>query len=186
MQVNERNVYAPNGNFSFDGSETGSDIADFLLGAPASYTQASFQVLDSRTKYGAAFAQDSWRVTPNLTINYGVRWEVSMPWYDTQNKIETIVPGQQSTRISRERLRDGFSRATRAFPPRWRPPRGTISPRAWGLPGRPTCSAGILGKLFGGPGKTSIRAAAGHVSTPRFRTPAFSRKWPTRLTACSG
>ena len=97
MQVNERNVYAPSGSFSFDGSETGSDIADFLLGAPASYTQASFQLLDSRTKYGSVYAQDSWRIKPNLTINYGVRWEASMPWYDTQNKIETIVPGQQST-----------------------------------------------------------------------------------------
>jgi hypothetical protein len=68
LQVNERNIYAPNGNFSFDGSETGSDIADFLLGAPASYTQASFQVLDSRTRYGAAFVQDSWRVKVELYV----------------------------------------------------------------------------------------------------------------------
>ena len=33
-QVNERNVCAPNGSFSFDGSETGNDIADYLLGRP--------------------------------------------------------------------------------------------------------------------------------------------------------
>jgi hypothetical protein len=33
LQINERNIYAPNGNFDFDGSETGHDIADFLLGA---------------------------------------------------------------------------------------------------------------------------------------------------------
>ncbi len=57
----------PMGISTFDGSETGSDIADFLLGAPAQYIQASFQVLDSRTRYGAAFAQDSWRIKPNFT-----------------------------------------------------------------------------------------------------------------------
>ena len=44
------------GNYTFDGSETGHDVADFLLGAPASYIQAALQVLDSRTKYGAALA----------------------------------------------------------------------------------------------------------------------------------
>jgi hypothetical protein len=160
MQVNERNVYTPSGSFSFDGSETGSDIADFLLGAPASYIQASFQVLDSRTRYGAAFAQDSWRVKPNLTINYGVRWEVSMPWYDTQNKIETIVPGQQSTQFP-------------GAPPGWVFPGdkgipSTLAPTTWnnfaprlGLAWSPDVSTGILGKLFGGPGKTSIRAATG-------------------------
>ena len=160
MQVNERNVYAPNGNFSFDGSETGSDIADFLLGAPASYTQASFQVLDSRTRYGAAFAEDSWRISPSLTLNYGVRWEVSMPWYDTQNKIETIVPGQQSTVFP-------------GAPPGWVFPGdkgipSTLAPTTWnnfaprlGLAWAPHASGGILGALLGSPGKTSIRAAFG-------------------------
>ena len=165
-QVNERRVELPNGSFSFDGSETGNDFADFLLGAPESYTQASLQVLDSRTKYGSAYAQDSWRVTPNFTVNYGVRWEFSQPWYDTQNKIETIVPGVQST----------------VFPGA---PKGWLVPGDPGLPGggkipatlaptdyhlfaprlglawSPAATEGILGKLFGGPGKTSIRAASG-------------------------
>ena len=166
LQINERNVYAPNGNFTFDGSETGHDVADFLLGAPASYIQASYQVLDSRTKYGAAFAQDSWRVTPNFTLNYGVRWEVSMPWYDTQNKIETIVPGVQSTVLP-------------GAPNGWLVPGdpggigggkipSTLAPTTWdnfaprlGLAWSPNVSEGFLRKLLGGPGKTSIRAAAG-------------------------
>ncbi len=100
LQINERNTCAPNGDFTFDGSETGVDFADFLLGAPVSYNQCSQQFLDSRTRYGALYVQDSYKVKPNLTINLGLRWEVSMPWYDTQGKIETIVPGRAVHSIS--------------------------------------------------------------------------------------
>ncbi|PYQ94649.1 MAG: TonB-dependent receptor, partial [Acidobacteria bacterium] len=96
-KIDERNTYAPNGSFEFDGSETGSDFADFLIGAPSTYIQATQQLLDSRTVYVGTYAQDSWRVNPTLTLNYGLRWEVSPFWWDTENKIQTIVPGLQST-----------------------------------------------------------------------------------------
>jgi hypothetical protein len=166
LQINERNVYAPNGSFDFDGSETGHDIADFLLGAPDSYIQASFQVLDSRTKYGAAFAQDSWRVAPNFTVNYGVRWEVSTPWYDTQDKIQTIVPGIQSTVFPG--APKGWLVPGDPGLPGGGPIPSTLAPTTWrnfgprlGIAWSPNVAEGILGKLLGGPGKTSIRAAAG-------------------------
>jgi hypothetical protein len=160
LQINERNTCAPNGNFSFDGSETGIDFADFLIGAPVSYNQCSQQFLDSRTRYGAAFVQDSFKVKPNFTVNLGLRWEVSMPWYDTQGKIETIVPGLQST----------------VFPTA---PKGWVVPGDPGIPSTlahttynnfaprvgiaysPDFGDGLLGKITGGPGKTSIRAAFG-------------------------
>jgi Carboxypeptidase regulatory-like domain len=166
LQINERNIYAPNGNFDFDGSETGHDVADFLLGAPDSYIQAAVQVLDSRTRYGAAFVQDSWRVKPNFTVNFGLRWEVSMPWYDTQNKIETIVPGVQSTVFpgapkgwlvpGDPGLPGGGAIPSTLAPTTWK----NFAPRL-GIAWSPNVSSGILGKLLGGPGKTSIRAAAG-------------------------
>ncbi len=98
-QINERNLAAENGQYGFSGSETGIDFADFLIGAPDSLTQASPQILDSRSKYYALYGQDSWRVTSNFVFNYGLRWEASMPWYDTQNKIETIIPGKQSVKF---------------------------------------------------------------------------------------
>jgi hypothetical protein len=166
LQINERNIYAPNGNFTFDGSETGHDVADFLLGAPASYIQASLQVLDSRTRYGAAFAQDSWRIAPNFTLNYGLRWEVSMPWYDTQNKIEAIVPGVQSTVLPG--APQGWLVPGDPGLPGGKPIPSTLAPTTWGnfaprlgFAWSPNVSDGILGKLLGGSGKTSIRAAAG-------------------------
>jgi hypothetical protein len=165
LQVNERNFASPNGQFTFDGSVTGSDMADFLLGGTcvscgAAYVQASKQVLDSRTKYGGAFIQDTWKVAQNLTLNLGLRWEVSMPWYDTQGKIQTWVPGQQSTvfPLAPEGL---VFPGDAGIPKTLAPTRyDNFGPRL-GLAYSPGFSDGILGKIFGGPGKSSIRAAYG-------------------------
>ena len=96
IQINERNTYTSNGWFEFDGGETGNDFADYLLGAPDLFNQTSHQLLDSRTKYFALYAQDAYKVRSDLTINYGLRWDVSQPFYDTQNRIQTFVPGVQS------------------------------------------------------------------------------------------
>ena len=160
FQINERNICAPNGSFSFDGSETGVDFADYLLGAPTGYTQCSMQFLDSRSRYGAAFAQDAFRLKPNLTINYGLRWEVSMPWYDTQDKIETIVPGLQSVMFPTA-PKGWVVPGDPGIPSTLAPTRyNNFAPRL-GLAYSPGFSEGFLGKVFGGPGKTSIRAAAG-------------------------
>jgi hypothetical protein len=85
-----------NGTFTFAGTETGSDFADFLLGIPSNYIQSSGGVFYLRNQYGAAFVQDSWRARSNLTINYGLRWDLMAPWYEKDNQIQTVVPGQQS------------------------------------------------------------------------------------------
>ena len=160
LQVNERNTCAPNGDFSFDGSETGVDIADFLLGAPTSYNQCSQQFLDSRSRYGGAYFQNSFKAKPNLTINYGLRWEVSMPWYDTQGKIETINPGEQSTQFPTAPL-GWVVPGDPGIPSTLAPTRyNNFAPRI-GIAYSPDFSDGILGKLTGGPGKTSIRAGYG-------------------------
>ena len=159
-QVNERNVCAPNGSFSFDGSETGNDIADYLLGAPSGYTQCSFQILDSRSHYGGIYAQDSFRVRPNLTLNLGLRWDVNQPWYDTQDKIETIVPGLQSTQFPTA-PKGWVVPGDPGIPRTLAPTRyDNIAPRV-GVAWSPGFSDGIGKKIFGGPGKTSVRAAWG-------------------------
>ncbi len=166
LQINERNFASPNGQFVFDGTVTGSDIADFLLGATSNigsngpYTQAAEQFLDSRTRYGGAFAQDAWKVKPNLTLNLGLRWEVSMPFYDTQGKIQTWVPGQQSTVFPQSPTGLVFP-GDAGIPKTLAPTKyNNFAPRL-GLAYSPGFSDGVLGKIFGGPGKSSIRAAYG-------------------------
>jgi hypothetical protein len=164
LQVNERNFANPNGGFTFDGTVTGADFADYLLGATsttnAPYTQAAEQFLDSRTRYGGAFFQDSWKVKSNLTLNLGLRWEVSMPWYDTQGKIQTFVPGLQSTTFPLSPTGLVFP-GDPGIPKTLAPTRyNNFGPRL-GLAYSPGFSDGVLGKVFGGPGKSSIRASYG-------------------------
>jgi len=164
LQVNERNLASQDGAFTFDGTVTGVDFADYLLGATTGagngYTQAAVQLLDSRTRYGAAYAQDSWKMTPDLTLNLGVRWEVSMPWYDTQGKIQTWVKGEQSTVFPNSPTGLVYP-GDPGIPKTLAPTRyNNFGPRV-GIAYSPSFSDGVLGKVFGGPGKSSIRASFG-------------------------
>jgi hypothetical protein len=160
IQINERNTCAPNGDFTFNGTETGSDFADFLIGAPTNYNQCSQQFLDSRTRYGALYFQDAYKAKPNLTFNLGLRWEVSMPWYDTQGKIETIVPGLQSTQFPTAPL-GWVVPGDPGIPSTLAPTRyNNFGPRV-GVAYSPGFHDGFLGKVLGGPGKSSIRAGFG-------------------------
>jgi outer membrane receptor protein involved in Fe transport len=90
-QVNTNPIAQSNGNFLFTGSETGSDFADFLLGIPSQYNQSQLQPFYGRSKYWGLYAQDSWRVRPNLTVNYGLRWDWIELWYE--------IPGSPGNRI---------------------------------------------------------------------------------------
>jgi hypothetical protein len=163
LQVNERNTCAPNGDFTFAGLETGIDFADYLIGAPTGgspYNQCSQQFLDSRTRYGGAYVQDVYKFRPNITINLGLRWEVSMPWYDTQGKIETINPGEQSTQFPTAPL-GWVVPGDPGIPSTLSPTRyKNFGPRL-GIAYSPDFKDGIMKTLTGGPGKTSIRAAYG-------------------------
>jgi hypothetical protein len=63
------------GLWTFDGSLTGSGMADFLTGRLARLEHARPGVLDLTQKYLGLYAQDTWRVSPRVTVNGGVRWE---------------------------------------------------------------------------------------------------------------
>ena len=52
---------------------------------------------DTRNTALYLFAQDSYKLKPNLTLNYGLRWELNTPYYDTGNRLQTFRPGQATT-----------------------------------------------------------------------------------------
>jgi hypothetical protein len=118
-----------NGTFTFAGTETGSDFADFLLGVPSNFIQSAGGIFHLRNNYGGLFAQDSWRIGSKVTLNYGGRWDVMQPWYERNNQIQTVVPGQQSIVYPNAPLGlvfpgdPGVSRGL--SPTRW----GNVSPR---------------------------------------------------------
>jgi hypothetical protein len=160
IQVNERNTYTPNGWFEFDGGETGSDFADYLLGAPDLFNQTSAQLLDSRTKYFGLYGQDTYRVTSDLTINYGLRWDVSQPFYDTKDRIQTFVPGVQSKVYPDSPTGLVFPKDP-GIPRTLAPTQYTRFAPRLGIAYSPGATDGTIAKLTGGPGKTSIRVGSG-------------------------
>lgn len=88
------------GTFNFQDRETGlpgfaatgSGRASFMLGEVDNASVASR--VDVRANSGAwgFFWQDRWRMTPKLTLTYGVRWNIYIPMTELQDKISTFDP----------------------------------------------------------------------------------------------
>ena len=91
-----------NGEFFVDETSTSSTLgdtafSDYMLGFPGSYGQGSAQIENVRSTGLYLFAQDSWKVRPTLTLNYGLRWELNTPIADISKHVQTFRPGQVST-----------------------------------------------------------------------------------------
>ncbi len=160
-QVNVNAIAQFNGSFLFFGTETGSDFADFLLGIPSQYNQSQLQPFYGRNKYVGLYGQDGWRITNSFTLNYGLRWDRIESWYEKYNQIATFRPGQQSVVFPVAPA--GILYPTDPGVPRTLAPPGNrdFAPRI-GLAYSPNASGdGLLAKITGGPGKTSIRASYG-------------------------
>jgi hypothetical protein len=147
-------------NFSGQPSETGSDFVDFLLGAPSQFVQGQSYPSYGRNFYFGLYAQDSWRVKSNLTFNYGLRYDVSAPWHEKFNQIQTLIPGEQSVVFPGSPLGWVFPGdphvPSSLAPTRW----NNFAPRL-GLAYSFGDHEGMLGKILGKSGTTSIRVGWG-------------------------
>ncbi|HTV65135.1 MAG TPA: carboxypeptidase regulatory-like domain-containing protein [Bryocella sp.] len=159
-QININPDATDNGSFDFTGSATGSDFADFLLGLPSTYTQAQSSKFYPRNKYFGLYGQDSWRIKSNVTLNYGLRWDILPPWREKYNQVQTLVLGEQSV----------------VYPGA---PQGLVFPGDPGIPSTlaatkytnvaprlgiaysPDINNGLIHRLFGNTGTTTIHAGYG-------------------------
>jgi TonB dependent receptor/Transposase len=141
-----------NGSFQFQGQETGSDLADFLIGTPFFYNEQDSQSYYIRHRYQEAYLQDSWCLRPNLTVNYGVRYDHVESWSEKYNQIPTYLVGEQSVVYPNAMLGLVYP----GVPNTLVPPKNRFSPRA-GLAWSPGDMPGFINKITGGAGKTSVR-----------------------------
>lgn len=82
-----------NGSFAFDGSRSNNDLADFLLGAPRTYLEDQNEVL-VQLRYNTTefYGQDSWKLTPRLTIDYGARYSLYNNPIDENDLLTSFRP----------------------------------------------------------------------------------------------
>jgi hypothetical protein len=140
------------GSISFATSaptSTGNVTSDWVTGQASSTEQDSPYTTHLSTWHTAAFVQDDYRITPQLTVNLGIRWDIDTPPIDPHNRTESFIPGQQSTVAP-------LAPRGLLFPGDAGVGRGIISTKPFHVSPR----FGFAWDPFGD-GKTSVRGAAG-------------------------
>jgi hypothetical protein len=93
-------VNRPNGDFTFSGVHTGHALADFLLGLPAQFRRTTSNTIQDGSGWSyAAYAQAQFRIRSTLTLNTGIRYELSQPFVDENDALNAFRPGVQSQRF---------------------------------------------------------------------------------------
>jgi outer membrane receptor protein involved in Fe transport len=98
QQINVLFGIATNGFFVFAPFPASDSFASFLLGQSVQFFQGGGQFDRGLRKWiSGGYAQDEWRVTPHLTLNFGLRYEVNTPYTEIRNRLNAWDPGHQST-----------------------------------------------------------------------------------------
>jgi hypothetical protein len=81
----------PRGTFSFDGTYTGSAMADFMLGyVKTAEINPDHTNTDLKALWQSYFVQDDWKITPSVTLNLGMRYDYLQPLFDSKSRMVNI------------------------------------------------------------------------------------------------
>jgi hypothetical protein len=92
--VEIRNQFRRAGHSQFAASSTAgtnNTLADFLLGSMSQFEQGTGEYKDYVVNYTSAFFQDDYKLSPNLSLNLGVRFEPAPPWHEKVGRIEVFT-----------------------------------------------------------------------------------------------
>jgi hypothetical protein len=175
------------GAFTFDGTFTGNAVADMLLGMPRQADRnLGTPFHNSMTFASGYYFQDDWKITPKLTLNLGLRYDLDLPEVERVNKIASFDPTRGTIKVA-----GGFEYYIDNSSPTGLSsrPRPEIGRRLWGTDKTNFGPRlGLAWRPFGGT-RTVIRAGFGtfynHQIVGNGLTP-LSRNSPFRLRQTSG
>ena len=100
-QFNVQNVFQSYGGFSFAAVSNAiggttyqypNAMANFQMGFMSAFGQGNYELVNDRNHFPGLYAQDSWKVTRRLQLNYGLRWEEFAPWHNNNGQLQEFFP----------------------------------------------------------------------------------------------